>query len=99
MCRVLLARIQLEGGDTAGAASTLELDRAVEIGLDPETAAAVQSVRAEMFDKTGETARADAARAEIRRLVERLEQGLPEAARDRFARRPGIAALVRTSGR
>ena len=98
LCRTLQARMQLEAGDAAGALSTLQLNPAVEGGLDPETAAAVQSVRVEVFGKLGETAKADAARAEIRRLMAEVEKGLPEAARGRFAQRPGIVALVRTSG-
>jgi tetratricopeptide (TPR) repeat protein len=98
LCRTLQARMQLQAGDAAGASSTLQLNPAVEGGLDPETAAAVQSVRVAVFGKLGETAKADAARAEIRRLLAVVEQGLPEAARGGFAQRPGIVALVRASG-
>jgi serine/threonine protein kinase/tetratricopeptide (TPR) repeat protein len=99
LCRMLQARMQLEAGDAEGASATLALDPAVESGLDPETAAGVQAVRAELFARLGETARSEAARAEVRRLVATIEQGLPEAARGRFAQRPGIAELVRASGR
>ena len=98
LCRVLLARLQLDRGDAAGALSTLELDRAVESGLDGETAAAVHAARADVFARLGDTARVEVARAEVRRLIGALTQGLPEAARDRFAHRPGIAALVKTPG-
>ena len=99
LCRTLQARTQLEAGDADSASSTLELDPAVEGGLDPETAAGLQAARVEVYTRLGDTANADAARADIRRLIAAVEQGLPEAARDQFARRPGIAALVSVSGR
>jgi tetratricopeptide (TPR) repeat protein len=99
LCRALQARAQLGAGDAEGALAALRLDPAVESGLDPETAAAVQSIRADAFARVGDAARETAARAEVRRLLAALTAGLPAAARDQFARRPGIAALSRLSGR
>ena len=98
LCRVLQARLQLDGGDSTAALTTLELDRSVEAGLDAETAAAVHAARAAAFARQGETARVEAARAEIRRVIGTLTQGLPEPARASFQRRPSIAALVQASG-
>ena len=97
LCRTLLARTQLAAGDAAGAVATLRLDPAIESGLDPETAAMVAGTRAEAFARTGDTARATAARAEVRRLIAALTQGVPETARDRFSQRPAIATLTRVS--
>jgi tetratricopeptide (TPR) repeat protein len=97
LCRMLEARLLLDRGDSSGAGAVLETDSPLISGLEPELAARVQSLRAEVFAGKHEPTREASARAEVGRLVADVMRTVPEAGRQRFAARPSIAALIRVS--
>jgi len=98
LCRTLEARLLLDGGDSSGAAAILQTD-SLPPGVEPELAARVQGLRAEVFAGGRDAVQEASARAEAGRLVAGLLRDVPEPARQRFAARPGIAALFRVSSK
>jgi tetratricopeptide (TPR) repeat protein len=98
LCRTLEARLLLDGGDSNGAAAILQKGLPPS-GVEPELAARVHSLRAEVFAGGRDPIQEASARAEAGRLVAGLMQDVPEPARRRFAARPGIAALIRVSSK
>ncbi len=92
-CRVLLARLALEAGDSGGALTAVTMPADVEARLQPEVAAEVHLIRADAAGRAGGK-QADAARQAIRQILDRLRATVPAERLDAFLARPRIRRLV-----
>jgi len=92
-CRVLLARLAIEAGDTSGALAAITMPADVESRLQPEVAAEVNLIR---IDAAGPAAgkQSEAARQAIRQIVDGLRAPVPAERLNAFLSRPRIRRLL-----
>ena len=96
-CRVLMARLALEAGNTSGALTAVAMPADVETRLEPEVAAEVHLVRVDAAGPAGGK-QAEAARQAIRQIMDGLRARVPAERLNAFLSRPRIRRLVAAAG-